>query len=142
MHAIAVVELQDFQQPLLQIVELGNYTVVQERNVGLALTYGDVKAEAHRLALERGGRIRKARNAAGLTLDEVSKDIGMSRATLWKWETGQTESLDAVLLLWLARRLCTTHEWILFGTANPWITAPRPARPPKERRPPSKDEKP
>jgi len=100
-----------------------------------------VKAEAQRLALERGERIRKARKAAGLTLDQVSKDIGMSRATLWKWETGQTESFDAVLLLWLARRLYTTHEWILFGTGDPWATAPRSAVPPtlKKRRTPTKD---
>jgi len=127
---------------LLLIVELRCYTLVQERNGSFALTYGEVKAEAQRLALERGERIRKARKAAGLTLEEVSKDIGMSRATLWKWETGQTESYDAVFLLWLARRLYTTHEWILFGTADPWATAPRPVRPPKKRRPPPKDEKP
>jgi len=101
-----------------------------------------VKAEAQRLALERGERIRKARKTAGLTLDEVSKDIGMSRATLWKWETGQTESLDAVLLLWLARRLYTTHEWILFGTADPSVTASRSLRPTKKPRPRRNDEKP
>ena len=65
----------------------------------------------------------------------------MSRGTLWKWETGQTESFDAVLLLWLARRLYTTHEWILFGTADPWATAPRSAVAPtlKKRRTPSAD---
>jgi len=103
-----------------------------------------VKAEARRLALERGERIRSARKAAGVTLDQVSKDIGMSRATLWKWETGWTESYDAVLLLWLARRLYTTYEWILFGTADPRATASRSAGPrkPKKRRPLPEDKKP
>jgi len=100
-----------------------------------------VKAEAERLALERGARIRRARKAAGLTLDQVSTDMGMCRATLWKWETGQTESYDAMLLLCLARRLYTTYEWILFGTADPSATAPHPAVPPKpkKRRAPSED---
>jgi len=93
-----------------------------------------VKTEAQRLALKRGERIRKARKAAGLTLHQVSKDIGMSRATLWKWETGQTESYDAVLLLRLARRLYTTYEWILFGTADPWVTSPHSAVPPKPKK--------
>jgi len=93
-----------------------------------------VKTEAQRLALERGHRIRTARKAAGFTLDELAKDINMSRATLWKWETGQVESYGAVAMLWLARRLHTTQEWILFGTANPWQTAPPsgvPSKPPK-----------
>ena len=101
-----------------------------------------MKADAERVALKRGERIRTARKAAGLTLNQVAKDIGMSRATLWNWETGQTESFDAVLLVWLARRLYTTYEWILFGTGDPGAMAPRSVRPPKKRGPPRKDEKP
>ena len=89
------------------------------------LMCGEMNTEAQRLALERGERIRTARKAAGFTLDELAKDINMSRATLWKWETGQVESYGAVAMLWLARRLHTTQEWILFGQANPWETAAR-----------------
>jgi len=135
-------QLASIPRRRLLTIEFQDYTLVQERSVGFGLTYPDVKADAERLALERGERIRRARKAAGLTLDEVSKDIGMSRATLWKWETGRTESYDAVLLLWLARRLSTTHEWILFGTADSWAAAPPPIPASKKRRMPPKDGKP
>ena len=102
----------------------------------------DVNPEVRRLALERGDRIRIAREAAGVTLDEVAKDIAVSRATLWKWETGQVVIYSAVPMLWLARRLYTTQEWILFGTGDPRATAPRWVQPPEKRGQPRKDEKP
>jgi len=101
-----------------------------------------VNPEVRRLALERGDRIRIAREAAGVTLDEVAKDIAVSRATLWKWETGQVVIYSAVPMLWLARRLYTTQEWILFGTGDPRATAPRWVQPPEKRGQPRKDEKP
>ena len=84
-----------------------------------------MKADARRLALERGERIRRARIAAGLRLVDVSEDIGISRATLWKWETGQTASYDAVLVYHLARRLFTTYEWILFGGGTELARTPQ-----------------
>lgn len=78
------------------------------------------------LAKERGQRMRTARKSLGLTLETVSSDIGISRATLWKWEAGETAEFSAVPLLRLARRLYTSVEWLLWGEeADPWIAEHR-----------------
>lgn len=70
--------------------------------------------------------MRTARKSLGLTLEEVSREIGISRATLWKWEAGETAEFSAVSLLRLARRLYTSVEWILWGEASdPWIAEHR-----------------
>jgi len=100
---------------------------------------GAVEAEAEREAIEAGQRIRKARLAQGLSLDELADELECSKGVLSKWENGETESLDARLLERLAARLYVTPRWILFGPQqDAWLARHQPFTAPKKRRRTSK----
>jgi transcriptional regulator with XRE-family HTH domain len=71
-----------------------------------------------------GSRIRTAREAAKVSSAELSRKIGISRAAVAQWETGQTEP-SAANLRKVASVLNVTLEWLGQGrgtTATPRAT--------------------
>jgi len=73
-------------------------------------------------ALERGLRIKAAREAHGLTqqgLAELLVSLGASattsKTTVWKWENGEVEDIANTTLYFLVKALHTSHQHIIFG---------------------------
>ena len=60
-------------------------------------------------------RIRQRRKALGLTAAQVAKALGVSRATVYRYEAGQIEKLPARALEPLAALLQTTSGYLLNG---------------------------
>ncbi|NKX86019.1 TetR family transcriptional regulator [Nocardia coubleae] len=71
-----------------------------------------------------GARLREARVAAGLSLRETARRIGVSPATLSAVETGKT-GVSVPRLRRLATELGTTTQWLLDESRNP-VTTQRP----------------
>lgn len=62
-----------------------------------------------------GERIRSAREALGLSREQLGRAVGMSRQSVRLWENGEIRSPRAETLLRLARRLRKDPEWIING---------------------------
>lgn len=62
-----------------------------------------------------GGRIREARELAGLSQTEVANRIGVSRAAVSLWESDQTKQLAGLNLQRLASLLGRSAEWLATG---------------------------
>lgn len=54
--------------------------------------------------LARAGRAREARQRAGLSLSEIAVAVGVSTATIYRWETAQRRPTGAPALRYA--RLC------------------------------------
>lgn len=63
-------------------------------------------------------RIKALRSALGLTLEQVGDAVGVNKATVLRWESGEIESAKASKIMKLARVLHTTPEFIVFGEDN------------------------
>lgn len=61
-----------------------------------------------------GDRLRKARETLGLDQTEFAKEIGISRATISRYERGDFEPPRSALLLW-QMRTGVPSEWITTG---------------------------
>lgn len=78
----------------------------------------------------RGERIRIAREARGLSQEELGDAIGSSQGTVSEWEKDDERRIQRSNLKALARELRTTEEWLQRGTGQPpTLTRERPERP-------------
>lgn len=62
-----------------------------------------------------GDRVRQARQAAGFTQPELAKKVGVSKASVSFWETGETKNLAGRHLYSLANVLNVAPEWLITG---------------------------
>lgn len=74
-----------------------------------------------------GDRIRDLRKAKGLTQQELSRILGVSRATLASWETGR-RTPDAHTIRSLARTFNTTTDYLLGYSDEPNPSKKTPSR--------------
>lgn len=65
-----------------------------------------------------GGRLSRAREAAGFTLPQLARSIGVRRETLAAWETDRSEP-RANRLVTLAGVLGVSPVWLLSGFGEP-----------------------
>ena len=65
-----------------------------------------------------GERIKKRRQELGLSADELGKMIGKNRATIYRYEKGDIESIPTDILEPLAIALNTTPMWIMGWTRS------------------------
>ena len=65
--------------------------------------------------------IRNRRKELGLTLEEVGKRVGVSRATVMRWETGEIKNLGRDKIATLAAALQVSPEYLLGWTDDPNI---------------------
>lgn len=59
-----------------------------------------------------GGRIRAARVAKGLTMDQLADKIGVTKGAVSQWESGKIDQLSAQNLLKLSGTLEVSARWI------------------------------
>lgn len=61
-----------------------------------------------------GERIKARRKQLGINADTLAERVGISRSTLFRWEKGDIDKKDGVILNRIASALHTTSEY-LFG---------------------------
>lgn len=66
--------------------------------------------------------IRTQRAKCGRTLEEIAKDVGVSKATVQRWESGEIKDMRRDKLVLLAKALRTTPAylmgWVESGTEH------------------------
>lgn len=67
-----------------------------------------------------GNRIKSRRIELGLSVDDLAERINKNRATIYRYEKGDIESLPTSILEPLAKALCTTPEYLIG-----WVDAPK-----------------
>lgn len=67
-----------------------------------------------------GSRVRTLREAAGLTVAELARRIGIRQPSLWLIEDGQTKTLRGSTLMKLAEVLNADPAWISTGRGAPY----------------------
>lgn len=70
-------------------------------------------------------RIHLRRTAIGKTLDEIGRIVGVSRATVQRWETGTIKEMRRDKLVALSRALQTTPDYLMGLTDDPAPSATR-----------------
>jgi transcriptional regulator with XRE-family HTH domain len=60
-------------------------------------------------------RLRDARERAGLNQAQLAQAVGVSRAAVSQWESGDTKSMQPVNLFKVARALNCSAEWLATG---------------------------
>lgn len=75
-------------------------------------------ARASKLPMTIGERITKARESAGLTLADLARKIGISRAAVGQIESGETKSPRAENLSKIAAVTATRFQWLLDGSGE------------------------
>lgn len=70
--------------------------------------------QKHIPAWTKADRLRKAREDAGFTPAQIAELIGISRKTVWNYETGSTRPLRPILSAW-AEVTGTYVEWLETG---------------------------
>jgi len=70
-----------------------------------------------------GDRIRMRRTELGMKADTLADKLGVSRATIYRYEKGGVENLPAEFILPLAEALRTTPQYLLGVTDNEPATA-------------------
>ena len=60
-------------------------------------------------------RIKQRRKELGLRAEDVAEQIGVSRSTMFRYESGEIEKLPYTNLIPIARALNTTVEYLMFG---------------------------
>jgi transcriptional regulator with XRE-family HTH domain len=63
--------------------------------------------------------IKNRRSELGLTLEEVASRVGVSRATVLRWETGAIQNLGRDKIAALAAALHVSPEYLLGWTEDP-----------------------
>lgn len=66
-----------------------------------------------------GERIKKRREAIGMTVDDVAAEIGKNRATVYRYENGYIGDVPVSVLSRLADILCTTPAYLMGWTDDP-----------------------
>lgn len=72
------------------------------------------------LRMTAGGRIRTLREAAGLSVAELARRIGVRQPSLWELENGLSKSPRSSTLLKLAEVLNASPDWIASGKGAPY----------------------
>lgn len=65
--------------------------------------------------------IRDRRQQLGLTLEELANRVGVSRATILRWETGAIKNLGRDKIAVLAAALHVAPEYLLGWTDDPGV---------------------
>ena len=65
--------------------------------------------------------IKNRRSELGLTLEEVGRRVGVNRATVQRWETGEIKNLGRDKIAALAAALHVTPEYLLGWTDEPGL---------------------
>ena len=65
--------------------------------------------------------IKNRRRELGLTLEDVARRVGVSRATVLRWETGEIRNLGRDKIAALASALTVSPEYLLGWTDDPNI---------------------
>ena len=65
--------------------------------------------------------IRNRRSELGLTLEEVGRRVGVNRAPVQRWETGEIKNLGRDKIAALAAALHVTPEYLLGWTEEPGL---------------------
>ena len=65
-------------------------------------------------------RIKERRKALGLTADDVAEKLGVSRATIYRYESADIEKLPTSSLEPLAKALQTTPAYLMGWTDDPY----------------------
>lgn len=73
-----------------------------------------------------GGNIKRRRNERGMTLEELSKRVGVSRQTLSRYETGIIGNIPSDKIEAIAAALCTSPA-ALMGWNDSQSESPAPA---------------
>ncbi|MEG1105023.1 MAG: helix-turn-helix transcriptional regulator, partial [Oscillospiraceae bacterium] len=60
-------------------------------------------------------RLREARHAANISVDELAEQIGLNRSTLFRYESGDIASIPAKQLAAIARVLGCEIDTLLYG---------------------------
>ncbi len=68
-----------------------------------------------RLVETLGERIKRCRQAAKLTQQELGDKAGTSAAAVAQWETGDTKAIKAEYIFKVARALGKSAEWLVTG---------------------------
>ena len=66
-----------------------------------------------------GERIKKRREAIGMSVDDVAAEIGKNRATVYRYENGYIGDVPVSILSKLADILCTTPAYLMGWTDDP-----------------------
>lgn len=66
-----------------------------------------------------GDRLKALREMRGMTLDDVAKIVGVSNATVSRWETGEIRNIRNDKIACLARALKTSEAYLFGFTDNP-----------------------
>lgn len=66
-----------------------------------------------------GERIRQLRLAKQWTQQELGDRVGVSRAAVAQWESGETKNIKNVTFRRLVRELGTTEDYLVFGPDEP-----------------------
>ncbi|MDY4856301.1 MAG: S24 family peptidase [Candidatus Ventricola sp.] len=66
-----------------------------------------------------GERIKKRREAIGMTVDDVAAEIGKNRATVYRYENGYIGDVPVSVLSRLADILCTTPAYLMGWKDDP-----------------------
>lgn len=65
-----------------------------------------------------GRRLRKLRLEQELTLEDISKKVGVTKATINKYESGIVKNIKRDTIEKLAEALCTSPEYLMGWTDN------------------------
>ncbi|OCW56621.1 helix-turn-helix domain-containing protein [Hoeflea olei] len=78
----------------------------------------DATAEAYDDGDTLGGRITRARDLAGLSLEDAASHIGVTQDTLSEWENDRSEP-RANKIMTLAGVLGVSPAWLISGAGDP-----------------------
>lgn len=69
--------------------------------------------------MSTGERIKSRRKQLSISADVLAERVGVSRATVFRWERGEIEKVDAKVLNKVAVALNTTSKYLLGLSDNP-----------------------
>lgn len=71
-----------------------------------------------------GQRINQARKDAGLSMAELARRVGVTRAAVHQWETGQSTGIKPTNLSAIASTLDCTMDWLATGRQRREVADP------------------
>ena len=86
-----------------------NYSYSHKANYSLPVLCNDSYME------DLGQRIKRLRETAGLSQQQLGEKVGVSRIAVRKWEIGQTSNLKLDNLMSLCRLFRVRPEYLIYG---------------------------
>jgi transcriptional regulator with XRE-family HTH domain len=71
--------------------------------------------------MSTGSRIRERRKHLGLSADQLAEKLGVSRSTVFRYENGDIEKVPLDYLGVLSSVLCTTPEYLMGWSDDPFV---------------------